>query len=72
MNKKKKSEEDNINRRHLIFYLKEGEKLIEKLLSEDSEERLRLALEPDENVINLIAIKRVMGMEPLPSNFYLK
>lgn len=31
-----------------------------------------LALEPYENVNYLIAIKRVIGMEPLPSNFYLK
>lgn len=31
-----------------------------------------IALEPYENVNYLIAIKRVIGMEPLPSNFYLK
>jgi len=31
-----------------------------------------LALEPYENVNYLIAIKRVIGMESLPSNFYLK
>jgi PAS domain S-box-containing protein len=45
MAKRKKSAGDNTDNRRLMFYLKEGDKLIEKPLSEDSEERLRLALE---------------------------
>lgn len=45
MYKKGKSSEDRLDRRRLIFYLKEGDELIEKPFSEDSDERLRLALE---------------------------
>jgi PAS domain S-box-containing protein len=45
MYKKGKSSEDGLDMKRLIFYLKEGNELIEKPLSEDSEERLRLALE---------------------------
>lgn len=41
----KKSADEITDKRRLVFYLKEGDKLIEKPLSEDSEERLRLALE---------------------------
>lgn len=45
MKTKQKSAEERTDGEKQIFYLKDGNKLLEKRLSENSEERLRLALE---------------------------